>query len=486
MSTDTTAAAPSAPAPPARTAPCPTATARRWPGAIERRWQDRWENEGTFHAPNPSGPWADPGAVGGEKVYLLDMFPYPSGSGLHVGHPLGFIGTDVLGRYLRMTGRTVLHAMGFDAFGLPAEQYAVQTGTHPRKTTEDNIQRYKAQLRQLGLGHDDRRSVATTDVEFYRWTQWIFLQIYNSWYDEARLTARPIAELEAEYAAGTRRVADGRELGRPDARRAAPHPRLAPAGLHLGGAGELVPGAGHGAGQRGGHRRRAQRAGQLPRVPPQPEAVDDADHRLRRPADGRPGPAGLARLGQVDAAQLDRPLRGCAGPLPHGRPAVAGSTIEVFTTRPDTLFGATYMVLAPEHPLVDVIAPDAWPAGVDARWTGGAATPREAVAAYRDAASRKSELDRQENKDKTGVFTGAYATNPVNGERDPRLRRRLRADGLRHRRDHGRARAGPARLGLRHGVRPADRPHRAAADGWDGEAFTGDGPAINSANAESA
>ena len=157
-------------------------------GAIERRWQDHWEHEGTFHVPNPAGPWAAP-MPAGEKVYLLDMFPYPSGSGLHVGHPLGFIGTDVLGRYLRMTGRTVLHTMGFDAFGLPAEQYAVQTGTHPRKTTEENILRYKAQLRQLGLAHDQRRSVATTDVEFYRWTQWIFLQIYNSWYDER--AARP-------------------------------------------------------------------------------------------------------------------------------------------------------------------------------------------------------------------------------------------------------------------------------------------------------
>src|SRR6201990_3271374 len=170
---------------------------------IERRWQDRWEREGTFFAPDPGEPGSE-----NAKVYLLDMFPYPSGSGLHVGHPLGFIGTDVLGRYLRMTGHNVLHAMGFDAFGLPAEQYAVQTGTHPRKTTEENILRYKAQLRQLGLAHDDRRSVATTDVDFYRWTQWIFLQIYNSWYDGER--ARPVAELEAQFAEGSRKTPDGR------------------------------------------------------------------------------------------------------------------------------------------------------------------------------------------------------------------------------------------------------------------------------------
>src|SRR5689334_10011315 len=127
---------------------------------IERRWQDRWDREGTFHAPNPGEPGSERA-----KVYLLDMFPYPSGAGLHVGHPLGFIGTDVLGRYLRMTGHNVLHAMGFDAFGLPAEQYAVQTGTHPRTTTEANVERYRAQLHRLGLAHDDRRSIATRSEE---------------------------------------------------------------------------------------------------------------------------------------------------------------------------------------------------------------------------------------------------------------------------------------------------------------------------------
>ena len=190
-------------------------------GEIERRWQDRWEAEGTFHAPNPAGPWAAPMPRRARRSTCWTCSPTRPGSGLHVGHPLGFIGTDVLGRYLRMTGRNVLHAMGFDAFGLPAEQYAVQTGTHPRKTTEENIQRYKAQLRQLGLAHDQRRSVATTDVEFYRWTQWIFLQIFNSWYD-GRGRARPIAELEAEFAAGTRA-----HPGRPRLGRAEPRPSSA-------------------------------------------------------------------------------------------------------------------------------------------------------------------------------------------------------------------------------------------------------------------
>src|SRR5699024_3658852 len=136
---------------------------------------------------------------------------YPSGSGLHVGHPLGFIATDVYARYRRMNGRNVLHTMGFDSFGLPAEQYAVQTGTHPRSTTENNIERYLGQIRRLGLGHDERRRIATTDVEFYKWTQWIFLQIYNAFFDAEHQKARPIAELEAEFAAGERTVDDGRE-----------------------------------------------------------------------------------------------------------------------------------------------------------------------------------------------------------------------------------------------------------------------------------
>ncbi|GMA85665.1 hypothetical protein GCM10025868_09150 [Angustibacter aerolatus] len=151
---------------------------------VEQQWQDRWESEGTFVAPNPAGPWADPeGVAGREKLYILDMFPYPSGKGLHVGHPLGYIATDVYGRFQRMQGRNVLHALGYDAFGLPAEQYAVRTGQHPRKTTEDNIVNMRRQLRRLGLAHDPRRSPATTDVDFYRWTQWVFLKVYNSWFD---------------------------------------------------------------------------------------------------------------------------------------------------------------------------------------------------------------------------------------------------------------------------------------------------------------
>ena len=252
------------------------------------------------------------------------MFPYPSGAGLHVGHPLGYIATDVVARFNRMLGKNVLHCLGYDAFGLPAEQYAVQTGQHPRKTTEDNIVIMARQLRRLGLGHDDRRAIETIDPEYYRWTQWIFLQIYNSWYDADAVRpdgglgrARPIAELVEEYRSGARAAARRRRprLGRPERRRARRHPRRRAAGLHQRGAGQLVPRPGHGALQRGGHQRGPLRARQLPGVQAQPAPVDDADHRLRRPARRRPRPGRLAREGPDHAAQLDRPQLRRAGHL---------------------------------------------------------------------------------------------------------------------------------------------------------------------------
>ena len=178
----------------------------RLAGEIEAKWQDRWEADGTFHAPNPTGSLGQGFEQVAErpKLYVNDMFPYPSGAGLHVGHPLGYIGTDVYARFMRMRGRNVLHAMGYDAFGLPAEQYAVQTGQHPRITTEANIATMRRQLRALGLGHDDRRSVSTTDVAYYRWTQWIFLQLYGSWYDRDEGRARPVADLVTAFASGGR------------------------------------------------------------------------------------------------------------------------------------------------------------------------------------------------------------------------------------------------------------------------------------------
>src|SRR3954454_12945943 len=178
---------------------------------IEEKWLARWDEMKVYYAPNPTGDLHEPNAdkSGGPKYYALDMFPYPSGSGLHVGHPLGYIGTDIYARFKRMTGFNVLHTMGYDAFGLPAERYAVDTGQHPEVTTASNIANMRRQLHRLGLGHDPRRSVATTDVEYYRWTQWIFLQIFNSWYDEVAQRARPIEELVQEFERG-RRTPDGR------------------------------------------------------------------------------------------------------------------------------------------------------------------------------------------------------------------------------------------------------------------------------------
>jgi leucyl-tRNA synthetase len=171
---------------------------------IELRWQDRWDSDGTFRTPSL------PASSGRPKFYLLDFFPYPSGIGLHVGHPLGYIGTDVFGRYLRMTGHHVLHPFGFDTFGLPAEQYAIDTGQHPAVTVQHNAAVMRRQLRRLGLAHDPGREILTSDPSYYRWTQWIFLQIFNSWYDPARGQARPVGELIAEFASGRRTVPDGR------------------------------------------------------------------------------------------------------------------------------------------------------------------------------------------------------------------------------------------------------------------------------------
>ena len=184
---------------------------------LEARWQQRWADEGTFHAPNPTGDLADGWAERGEgrePLFVMDMFPYPSGSGLHVGHPLGYIATDVYARFHRMRGRNVLHTLGYDAFGLPAEEYARRTGTHPRVSTEANITTMRSQLRQLGLGHDARRSISTIDPDYYRWTQWIFGQLFDSWYDTEADRARPIDDLAELFAKGEREAVDPRTASR--------------------------------------------------------------------------------------------------------------------------------------------------------------------------------------------------------------------------------------------------------------------------------
>ncbi|WP_030921140.1 leucine--tRNA ligase [Streptomyces sp. NRRL B-24720] len=384
---------------------------------IEARWQDFWDAHGTYEAPNPIGDLADdPELAAKPKKFIMDMFPYPSGAGLHVGHPLGYIATDVFARHQRMTGHNVLHTLGFDAFGLPAEQYAVQTGTHPRASTEANMENMKSQLRRLGLGHDKRRSFATIEADYYKWTQWIFLQIFNSWYDTEADRARPIADLVAQFESGERPTPDGRDwsalsavehaeiLGQYRLAYASDAPVNWSPGLGTVLANEEVTADG-----------RSER-GNFPvfkaKLRQWNMRITAYADRLLNDLDGLDWPEAIKLqqrnwIGRSEGARVDFPVDG------------AGD-ITVFTTRQDTLFGATYMVLAPEHDLVERIIPAAWPEGTHPVWTGGHASPAEAVTAYRKQAAAKSDVERQaEAKDKTGVFTGAYATNPVSGEKVP-------------------------------------------------------------------
>ncbi|MGA0863862.1 MAG: leucine--tRNA ligase [Ilumatobacteraceae bacterium] len=368
---------------------------------IESHWQDRWERDGTFEAPNPAGPLAEPDKVAGrEKLFVLDMFPYPSGAGLHVGHPLGYIGTDVFARYKRMRGYNVLHALGYDSFGLPAEQHAIATGIHPRVNTESNIANMRRQLRRLGLGHDSRRSVSTTDEAFYKWTQWIFVQIHGAWYDEVQRRARPIAELEAEFAAGQRTTSTGDEwsamsaaerLDELDRHRLA-YLSDAPVnwcpGLGTILANEEVTAEGRSDIGNYPVFKRNMRQWMMRITAYADRLIDDLE-RLDWPE-----PIKLMQrnwIGRSEGARVS--FASPAGP------------IDVFTTRPDTLFGATFMVLSPEHPMVDaLVSPER----------------RAAVNEYRAAAAAKADADRQDDsKEKTGVDTGATATNPVSGAEIP-------------------------------------------------------------------
>ena len=331
-------------------------------GTIETAWQDRWEELGTFHADNPVGALAGPGAEK-KKFFLLDMFPYPSGKGLHVGHPLGYIATDVVARFTRMTGKNVLYTMGYDAFGLPAEQYAVQTGQHPRISTEANIANMRRQLRRLGLSHDPRRSLATIDADYVRWTQWIFLKIFNSWFDpdaprrDGRGTgaARPIAELVGKLERGEVPTPDGRpwaELDEGertdvvDSRRLA-YVSSAPVnwcpGLGTVLANEEVTGEGRS--ERGDFPvfKRNLRQWMM--------RITAYADRLAEDLDTVDWPEKVKIMqrnwiGRSEGAEVDFAVEGAAE---------AGSdvaSLTVYTTRPDTLFGATFMVVAPEHPLL--------------------------------------------------------------------------------------------------------------------------------------
>ncbi len=303
--------------------------------SIEARWQAHWEEHKTFRAVNPGDPGFDPAQP---RYYVLDMFPYPSGVGLHVGHPLGYIATDIVARYKRMRGFNVLHPMGFDAFGLPAEQFAVEHGVHPRVTTEANIANMVRQLKRLGLSYDWDRRLATTDVGYYKWTQWIFLQLYNSYVDPADGKARPIddADPEARVGRARRRARQlpragggcgGDERARGRTGRHAPLVRARPgrAGASAGraaarlpgrGGRELVPGPRDRAGQRGSDQRRPQRPRQPPGLQAPAPAVDAPHHRLRRSPGRRARSRGLAGAHQAHAAQLDRPVGGRPRRLP--------------------------------------------------------------------------------------------------------------------------------------------------------------------------
>ena len=346
---------------------------------IEKKWQDFWQEHKTFKAHDCDDSRC--------KYYVLDMFPYPSGQGLHVGHPEGYTASDIVARYKRMKGFNVLHPMGWDAFGLPAEQYAVKTGTAPKETTQKNIDNIRKQIKSLGFSYDWDREVNTTDPNYYKWTQWIFLKFFNSYFDETEQKAKPIEELP---------IPEG--LSEQDKQKYIAEHRLAyeaevpvnwcpELGTVL--ANEEVIG---GLSERGDHPviRRPMRQWML--------RITKYTERLLADLAEVDWPDSIKKLqqdwiGKSIGAEVKFEIENC------------DRDIWVFTTRPDTLFGATYMVFAPELEAVDIITTD---------------DHKEEVKEYREQAARKSDLDRTDlAKEKTGVFTGAYAINPVNGEKIP-------------------------------------------------------------------
>jgi len=325
------------------------------PGEIEGRWQARWAEEGTYRCPNPGEPGFD---ASKPKYYVLDMFPYPSGAGLHVGHPMGYIGSDIVARRKRMEGFNVLHPMGYDAFGLPAEQYAITTGRHPEETTRENIETFRRQMQAIGLSYDWDREFATCDVDYYRWTQWIFARLYDR--GLAYQNEVPVwwcEELKTVLA--NEEVIDGKS-------------------------------------ERGGYPcvRRPLKQWMLKITEYAQRLIDDLEL-----VDWPESVKTMQRewIGRSEGAEIEFSVEGAEG-----------ASLRVYTTRPDTLYGATFMVVAPEHPLVGEITTE---------------DRREAVDAYAAKAAAKSELQRSElDKEKTGVFTGAYADNPVYEDGDPRRR----------------------------------------------------------------
>ncbi|MDR1860487.1 MAG: leucine--tRNA ligase [Bacteroidales bacterium] len=346
---------------------------------IEPKWQAYWDEHKTFRT---SADYSKP------KRYILDMFPYPSGAGLHVGHPEGYTATDIISRYLRMKGFNVLHPMGWDAFGLPAEQYAIQTGTHPSITTAKNCNNFRRQIKALGLSYDWEREINTTDPDYVKWTQWIFIRLYNTWFDEQQQKGRPIAELpipdglngqaRRDYIASKRLAyyADAQVWWCPSCKTVCANEEVLTDGSHE---------------KCGNQVARKQLKQWLLRIPLYAGRLLDGLDDLDWPE----GVKDMQRnwIGKSTGAEVDFAI------------AHSAHSLRVYTTRPDTLFGATYMVVSPEHPLVDALTtPDR----------------QTQVNAYVKAASLKSDLDRTElAKEKTGVFTGSYAINPVNGAKIP-------------------------------------------------------------------
>jgi leucyl-tRNA synthetase len=341
---------------------------------IEPKWQATWEKRQLFHAPNPGEENFDPSKP---KFYILDMFPYPSGAGLHVGHPEGYTATDIVARYKRMRGFNVLHPMGWDAFGLPAEQYAIKTGEHPAITTQENVAKFKKQLQRIGFSYDWQREINTTDPRYYKWTQWIFLQIYNSWFNPARNKAEPISTYRGENPDEVRLayVAEVPVNWCPELGTVLANEEVVDGKSEVGGFPVV---------------RRPMRQWML--------RITAYAERLLTELDGLDWPEGIKLLqrnwiGRSEGAEIDFKIDN------HDE------KIRVFTTRPDTLYGGTFLVLAPEHSLVDlVVTEEQWPA----------------VREYRERTARKSELERAElTKEKTGVFTGAFAINPATNEKIP-------------------------------------------------------------------
>jgi leucyl-tRNA synthetase len=362
---------------------------------IEPKWQSRWDRDKTF---------ATDTAAPGPKLFILDMFPYPSGAGLHVGHPEGYTATDILARFKRMRGFNVLHPMGWDAFGLPAERYAMKTNIHPRQTTEENISTFRRQIKMLGLSYDWDREVDTTDPAYYRWTQWIFLKVYESWFDPRVRKARPIADLVRELESGGSARVPGLDPFTAEEWKRMTRARQQEvlAGLRLAYVAEIPVNWCEELGtvlaneevpewtEKGYSVERRPMRQWMMRITAYAERLLDEGADLDWPASTMEQQRNW--IGRSDGAEVDFPLAGTDG------------AIRVFTTRPDTIFGATYMVLAPEHPLVSKLT---------------APSQRGAVEAYVAQAARKSELDRGRDDEKTGVDTGGWVVNPATGGRIP-------------------------------------------------------------------